>query len=77
MSKSSKPEDKPAPRLGFILGDQLDTAYPEHMGLDPDHDTLLMVEVAEESKKPASHFHRTVAFLSAMRHHRNALRDKG
>ncbi|MCA9275587.1 MAG: cryptochrome/photolyase family protein [Phycisphaerales bacterium] len=64
-------------RVGLILGDQLDASYPEAMGLDQDRDTLLMIEVAGESKTPTSHIQRTVLFLSAMRHHAQALRDDG
>ena len=63
--------------IGLILGDQLDASYPTAMGLRKDTDRLLMLEVAEESKSPASHIQRTVLFLSAMRHHAQALRDDG
>jgi deoxyribodipyrimidine photolyase-related protein len=72
------PERQPlARRIGLILGDQLDASYPQAMGLDRDADRLLMLEVAGESTQPASHIQRTVLFLSAMRHHAQALRDEG
>lgn len=63
--------------LALILGDQLDTSYPKHLGLDKDTDTIVMIEAAGESKRPLSHTQRTVLFLSAMRHHAQALRDDG
>lgn len=63
--------------IGLILGDQLDASYPEAMGLDKSTDRLLMLEVAAESESPASHIQRTVLFLSAMRHHAQALMDDG
>ncbi|NQX96229.1 MAG: cryptochrome/photolyase family protein, partial [Erythrobacter sp.] len=47
------------------------------MGLDPKRDRLLMLEVAHESQSPPSHIQRTVLFISAMRHHAQALRDEG
>ena len=64
-------------RLCVLFGDQLDRHLPERLGLDQDHDTILMVEVREESRHVASHVQRTVLFLSAMRHHAEWLEKKG
>ena len=64
-------------RLALILGDQLDRSYPVTLGLKKDDDSILMVEVKGASESPPSHIQRTVLFLSAMRHHADALRDAG
>lgn len=61
----------------MILGDQLDLGYPETLGLDRDRDAIVMVEVAEASRSPASSVIRTAVFLSAMRHHAASLREDG
>jgi len=63
--------------LAFILGDQLDPEYLDRLGLDRDNDAILMVEAPRASTKPPSHVQRTVLFLSAMRHHAQALREDG
>lgn len=63
--------------IGLILGDQLDASYPDALGLNKDTDRILMLEVTNESTSPVSHIQRTVLFLSAMRHHAEALRDDG
>lgn len=63
--------------LALLLGDQLDPSYPAAMGLDPEQDIILMIEVAEASTSPPSHIIRTATFLSAMRHHASALRESG
>lgn len=64
-------------KLAVILGDQLDLTYPEALQLDPGRDVIVMVEVAEASRSPASSVIRTAAFLSAMRHHAASLRKAG
>jgi deoxyribodipyrimidine photolyase-related protein len=76
MAKKSANDD-PGVVLGVVFGDQLDRGLPEHLGLDRDRDTILMMEVREESEHVASHVQRTVLFLSAMRHHAEWLRDDG
>lgn len=63
--------------MAFILGDQLDPAYPSHLGLEASRDVILMAEVAGASQHPPSHVQRTVLILSAMRHHAAALRAAG
>lgn len=77
MPKNPPRGDKPTRNLAVILGDQLDRALPEHLGLDPERDTILMMEVRAESEHAASHVQRTVLFLSAMRHHAAWLRAQG
>ncbi len=71
------PKSRPIRTLAIILGDQLDLAYPGAIGLDPDRDVIVMVEVAEASRSPASSIIRTATFLSAMRHHAALLREAG
>lgn len=63
--------------IGLILGDQLDVSYPDTLGLNKETDRLLMLEVTNESTAPVSHVQRTVLFLSAMRHHAQALQAEG
>lgn len=54
-------------RLAIVFGDQLDpdAALIRELALD---DTVLMMEVAGESRHVPSHAQRTALFLSAMRH---------
>lgn len=56
-----------AARLAIVFGDQLDhdSAFIRSLGQT---DTVLMMEVAEESRHVPSHRQRTALFLSAMRH---------
>ncbi|MDX2131352.1 MAG: cryptochrome/photolyase family protein [Planctomycetota bacterium] len=54
-------------RLVIVFGDQLDLDAPLLRSLEP-RDTLLMMEVAGESRHVPSHAARTALFLSAMRH---------
>ncbi len=63
--------------LLIILGDQLDPESPVLADADPDHDLIWMCEASEESTHVTSHKQRIVLFLSAMRHHRDWLREKG
>jgi deoxyribodipyrimidine photolyase-related protein len=63
--------------LAVVLGDQLDPGTPDILGLDPEHDTILMCEVKGESESPPSHVQRTVLFLSAMRHAATRWEDDG
>lgn len=54
-------------RLALVFGDQLDLDAALIRSLGPD-DTVLMMEVASESRHVPSHAQRTLLFLSAMRH---------
>lgn len=54
-------------RLAIVFGDQLDLDAPLIRSLRPG-DTVLMMEVASESRHVPSHVQRTALFLSAMRH---------
>ncbi len=58
---------QPRPRLIVVFGDQLDldSALIRSVGSE---DTVLMMEVAGESRHVPSHVQRTALFLSAMRH---------
>jgi deoxyribodipyrimidine photolyase-related protein len=64
-------------RLIAVLGDQLDARSLALEGLDAARDTILMMEVAEESEHVPSHAQRTVLFLSAMRHFAAELEQRG
>lgn len=64
-------------RLILVLGDQLDRGSPLVSDLDPEHDVVLMAEVAEESTHVASHRQRTILFLAAMRRFAADLRARG
>jgi deoxyribodipyrimidine photolyase-related protein len=63
--------------LVLILGDQLDPDSSAFEGFDPERDIVWMAELAHESRKVWSSKPRTAFFLSAMRHHRDALRARG
>ncbi|MCH7225689.1 cryptochrome/photolyase family protein [Haloferula sp. A504] len=63
--------------LLVILGDQLDPDSPALADADPKKDLIWMCEASEESTHVKSHKQRIVLFLSAMRHHREWLEDKG
>jgi deoxyribodipyrimidine photolyase-related protein len=63
--------------LVLILGDQLDPDSTAFDGFDPEQDIVWMAEVAHESRKVWSSKPRTAFFLSAMRHHRDALKARG
>ena len=66
-------------RLVLILGDQLDFRSPLIEDLDPARDRLLMIEAAGETLAGGARSHRAriALFLSAMRHHEQALRARG
>ena len=64
--KRSLPKPTSA-RLALVFGDQLDLNAALIRSLGPD-DTVLMMEVASESRHVPSHAQRTLLFLSAMRH---------
>lgn len=63
--------------LIMVLGDQLDANSTALRDIDPVRDIVLIAEVRDESTHVPSHKTRTVLFLSAMRHFRDALRSKG
>jgi deoxyribodipyrimidine photolyase-related protein len=63
-------------RLAVVFGDQLDPDAPLIRQLTPD-DTVLMMEVAHESRHVPSHTQRTLLFLSAMRHYAAWLTQQG
>ena len=64
-------------RLVFVLGDQLNETSSALDGFDHETDIVFMAEVSQESTKVVSHKARTVLFLAAMRHFRDALRASG
>jgi deoxyribodipyrimidine photolyase-related protein len=66
-SANLAPDDPTRGRLAIIFGDQLDPDAALVRSLGPG-DTVLMMEVAAESRHVPSHVQRTVLFLSAMRH---------
>jgi deoxyribodipyrimidine photolyase-related protein len=74
-SKRRGPAASPA-RLAVVFGDQLDLDAPLLRLLGPD-DTVLMMEVAQESRHVPSHAQRTALFLSAMRHFAQELERRG
>ncbi|OYT73270.1 MAG: cryptochrome/photolyase family protein [Armatimonadetes bacterium CP1_7O] len=63
--------------LVLILGDQLDRRSAALDGFDPTCDAVWMAEVAEEATHVWSHKARIAIFLSAMRRHRDWLRQQG
>src|SRR6056297_2627712 len=63
--------------LLLVLGDQLDSNSAAFDGFDRDHDAVWMAEVSHEAEHVRSHKARIAIFLSAMRHFRDSLRDRG
>jgi deoxyribodipyrimidine photolyase-related protein len=63
--------------LRFILGDQLSRSLSALDRLDPALDTVLMVEVAEETSYVGHHKQKLALILSAMRHFAQGLKDEG
>jgi deoxyribodipyrimidine photolyase-related protein len=63
--------------LVLVLGDQLDAKSAAFDGFDPALDSVWMAEVAEESTHVWTHQARIALFLAAMRHFRDALRQRG
>ncbi len=67
-TSSKQQQQSPAQaRLVIVFGDQLDLESVLIRSLSS-HDTVLMMEVATESRHVPSHVQRTALFLSAMRH---------
>ncbi|TVR55696.1 MAG: cryptochrome/photolyase family protein [Puniceicoccaceae bacterium] len=70
----------PAPkcrRLVLVFGDQLDETSAAFDEFDPQRDRVWMAEVDRETSHGWCHRQRIVFFLSAMRHFRDRLREKG
>ncbi|MHB9005817.1 MAG: cryptochrome/photolyase family protein [Limisphaerales bacterium] len=73
-----KPRQPAPPRhLVLVLGDQLNENSAAFDGFDPALDAVWMAEVAQESTRVWSHQARIALFLAAMRHFRDALRQRG
>ncbi len=64
-------------RLILVLGDQLDLKSAALDDFDPKHDTVWMAEVSEESTKVWNSKRRIAMFITAMRHFREALIERG
>jgi deoxyribodipyrimidine photolyase-related protein len=64
-------------RLAVVLGDQLDRDSAIFDGFDPRRDRVWMAEVRAEATHVRSHKARIALFLAAMRHFREALRERG
>ncbi len=71
-SSTRRPHESTPARLAIVFGDQLDLDAALIRSLTPD-DTVLLMEVASESRHVPSHVQRTALFLSAMRHFAYAL----
>lgn len=63
--------------LIVILGDQLDPRSPALADIDPAEDAVWMAESSAEATHVWSHKARIALFLSAMRHTRDELRERG
>ena len=63
--------------LVILLGDQLDLDASVLRTFDPKQDVIWMAEVSEESTHVWTHKQKIVLFLSAMRHFKEALLDRG
>jgi deoxyribodipyrimidine photolyase-related protein len=63
--------------LRVIFGDQLSSDLSALTDLDPERDTVLIVEVAEEVSTVGHHKQKLVLVLSAMRHFADELRSRG
>jgi deoxyribodipyrimidine photolyase-related protein len=63
--------------LVLVLGDQLDPQSSAFDGFDAKQDAVWMAEVKEEATHVWSHQARITLFLSAMRHFRDSLSDRG
>jgi len=72
-----RPIPKPLRSLVLVLGDQLDAGSAAFDGFDAAADAVWMAEVGEEAAYVRSHKARIAIFLAAIRHFRDALREKG
>lgn len=64
-------------RLCLVLGDQLSFDLASLQGLDPERDTVLLVEVMEEATHVPHHPQKIILIFSAMRHFARALQQRG
>ncbi|MCF5632175.1 cryptochrome/photolyase family protein, partial [Pseudomonas syringae] len=64
-------------RLHLVLGDQLSFDLASLQNLNPEHDTVLLVEVMEEATHVPHHPQKIALIFSAMRHFAEALRERG
>lgn len=71
------PHNQSTRTLIILPGDQLDPTSAVLEDVDPACDCIWMAEVRDEAEVVWSHKARIAMFLSAMRHHRDALRDRG
>ncbi len=60
-----------------MLGDQLDVDSAAFDDFDASRDAVLMIEAKHEATYIPQHKHRLLLFFSAMRHFRDALRERG
>jgi deoxyribodipyrimidine photolyase-related protein len=65
------------PALVLVLGDQLAAAHGALKEARPGVDTILMAEVAEEASYVRHNRHKIAFIFAAMRHFRDALRERG
>lgn len=63
--------------LVLVFGDQLDGNSRALSGFDRRHDAVLMAETEEEARYVWSHKLRITLFVSAMRHFREVLKERG
>ena len=66
-----------AKKLILVLGDQLSRENPALQQADPAADTILLAEVAEETRYVRHNRHKIVLIFSAMRHFRDELAGEG
>lgn len=64
-------------KLRLILGDQLSPTISSLMGVDKDHDTILICEVRSEATYVKHHKKKIVFVFAAMRHFANNLTQQG
>ncbi len=76
-SRTRRAFSKSLRNLVVVLGDQLNLDSAAFDGFDTALDAVWMAEVREEATHVWSHKARIALFLSAMRHFRDALREKG
>ena len=74
MSKQSEPRVR---NLVVVLGDQLGDCHPQLQRLDAAQDLVWMAETRSEASHVWSHRARIALFLSAMRHYRDQLTNRG
>ncbi|MDQ0446841.1 deoxyribodipyrimidine photolyase-related protein [Methylobacterium aerolatum] len=67
----------PKGALRLVLGDQLNTRIASLTDLDPEHDTVLLVEVRDEATYVRHHKQKIAFLFAAMRHFAQGLRDEG